>query len=761
MKKEIEFVAICKHLLSAITIMLLLFGAEASAQSTFTLNGNLQKKYNITPYVEILPDKNGTLNFDDFIKNPNRYQFTPDSNLFEDADYHWIRFSVNNKLLSHIDWHLDIMPKQYNEIYVLSQYDTAYLAKNGEYVASSNSIFPQNPSIIPVKIIGDNTTTFYVKLNTEIKQEFKPWVNLYLRPAELEMQSYNRNWVILAVLAGMLISLGFYILFQYILFGDKSFLYFFMAFTSMALYFIAYERVGYSITGWDWFTRFSGNYIALFCTFSYIGFSRYFLDSEKRFPKWHIFFRWFQLLYVVPLTLIVLINLGYFWNFTPYVHIIHIIAFVFLLTFAITTFRKNHYLSGYYLWANTIFFLSLIAFVTYVIIKPSTENLGSYLLSNSLKFGSFGQVLLFTLALSNRIGLLNRKVVKTELEKERMEKDQILKIQDIIRKTNLELEEKVKERTHEINNQKEELQAQAENIKHAYGEISQQKSIIERAHNQITDSLYYASLIQKAVLPSKEILKQHFEQNFILYKPRDIVSGDFYWATELNNQKLIAVADCTGHGVPGAFMSMLGISLLNEIVKREHITEPSEVLNTIKENLLNALQQENKENEVRDGMVIGFCKISKKNRKIILQYAGSHTPCYIVKNKSQHIEPAPHLEITASNSEHTLYTLKADNIPISKHFKQNTFNSYSIELHKGDMVYITTDGIIDQIGGPNYKKFSSKRLKKIILDTHLLDTKSQKAIIDKEILEWMNYPNPKTGLPSDQLDDICIMGIRI
>ena len=731
------------------------------AQIPFSLSGELHKRYNINHHVEILPDAKGTLDFGDVLKKEYAQYFTGDTNLTRGAAYHWIRFSVENRMSEHINWHLYIMPKQYNEIFRVCPTDTFYLAKNGEYVKNSESIFPENPSVIPVKIPSNQTSTFYVKVNTEIYQEFKPWVSISLRPAEKEMKAYTRNWIILAVLVGVLFSLGFYILFQYILFRDKSFLYFFLAFTSMALYFIAFERVGYAITGWEPFTRFTGNYIALLCTFSYIGFSRYFLDSEKRFPKWHRFFRYFQVFYAIPLTLITLINLGFFWNFTPYIHIIHIIAFVFLLTFVITTFRKNHYLAGYYLWANTIFFIFLCIFVIYVIIKPSAETLTTHLMANSLKIGSFGQVLLFTLALSNRVGLLNRKVVETELEKERLEKDQILKIQDIIRNTNLELEQKVKERTIEINHQKEELQAQAENIEAAYQENSQQKMIIENAHSQITDSLYYASLIQRAVLPSQEIVSKHFEQNFILYWPRDIVSGDFYWTAEVNNQKLFAVADCTGHGIPGAFMSMLGISLLNEIVKREHLTKPKEVLNNIKDNLLNALQQEDEENEVRDGMVMAFCALNEKNGKITLEYAGSQTPCYIVKSENQNVAITTHIEKTTSNGEVALYTIKPDIIPISKHFKDNSFKSYSVELERGDMVYLTSDGIIDQLGGPSYKKFSTKRLQKILLDIHLLDSDAQKDYIERKLLDWINFPDPVTESPSDQIDDICVMGIRI
>ncbi len=755
-----------RHLPLLLVFFLTLNANCIYGQDSFIITGQLQNRYFIDSIIQKLPDPDGSLSFIDISSPSYNTQFKRNTGISKGIKYYWVRFTVINKLNEQIDWHLHIMPKQYNEVYRVTDSEAEFLAQNGEYVRSSLSCFPENPSVIPIKLPAERAITFYIRMNTELYQEFKPIMEISLRPANTEMEAYTRNWVILAVLVGVLCSMGFYIFFQFILFRDKSFIYFFLAFFSMALYFVTFERVGYAITGCDYITRYTGNYLALMCTFFYIGFSRYFLDPEKKFPQWHTLLRRLQIFYIVPLSLIVVINLGYFWNFTPFIHTIHIITFIFLLTFAIKTYIKGHYLAGYYLWANFVFFIFLCLFVLYVIIKPTSESFSTYFLASSLKIGSFGQVFLFTLALANRFGQLNRKVVENQLEKERIEKEQILKIQAIITNINQELERKVEERTTEISHQKEELQAQAENIEIAYQEISQQKKIIERSHSQITDSLFYASLIQKAVLPSKEALGNLFKDSFVVFWPRDIVSGDFYWYTEINNIKLLAVADCTGHGVPGAFMSMLGISLLNEVVKREQITQPDKILKVLKENLINALQQEDEANEVRDGMVVGICAIYQSKTDIInntstLEFAGSQTPCYIVKRNDATNLPLDILETALENSTYSLHMLKADNTPIAKHFKDSTFTLKVVTLEPNDMVYLTTDGIIDQLGGPNYKKFSSKHFQDLIFKHHHLDAVQQIDYIEKELLDWMNHPEPISGSPNDQIDDICVVGFRI
>lgn len=733
-----------------------------------TIIDSLRFHYILNPGVSVLPDATGSYS----VSQVSSLEFAPlfrkSISLTDGAKVHWVKLSINNKLLEHIDWHLLLTPMLNNEVYLVTDSIQVLIARNGNYVKASKSCFPVNPKVITLKLLPHISTSLLIRMDTSIPQEIKPFVNAELRLEKPEMIRYKHSWIVLAVLVGILISLAFYILLQYFLFRDKSFLFFFLSFFCLAMYFLTFDRVGYSLFNTDHITRFTGNYLALLSTFFYISFTRYFLDPNIKYPSWHKILTRLQFLYIIPLTLVVLINLRVFWNFTPFVHSIHVIAFVFLLTFAFKTYRKGGEQAGHYLLANIVFFLFMSLFVYFVQQKPS-EGYSSLFLESSLKIGSLGQVLLFTLALANRFSRLSSQVVEKQLENERLEKDKILEIQRVITKANLELEGKVKMRTFEINQQKEELQTQAEHLEKAYHEISTQKKLIEKAHTQITDSIFYAAIIQQAALPKPSLMRMCFKDHFTLYMPRDIVSGDFYWTTQMENITLFAVADCTGHGVPGAFMSMLGISLINEIVKREGLTQPDQILNLLRVHLINALQQESMGSDVRDGMDISICALHRDNSQgtegpYKLEFAGAHNPLVIVtdnNNMASMDEFMDDIEVIDKNDRNFLYQLRADLMPISMHFRIEPFSLKTINVFRNDMIYLYSDGIIDQIGGPDYKKFSASRLKKVILEVSQHEAETQRHEIEKHVIEWMNHPDPMTGSPCDQIDDICLLGVRV
>lgn len=351
--------------------------------------------------------------------------------------------------------------------------------------------------------------------------------------------------------------------------------------------------------------------------------------------------------------------------------------------------------------------------------------------------------------------------------KEKMEKEKILEIQKIIKSKNIELETKVLERTSEIYNQKEELEQQALHLELANLEITKQKDLIEKAHSQITDSIFYASMIQQAVLPKQSLLKLFFRNHFLLFRPRDIISGDFYWTAQVDGIRFIAVADCTGHGVPGGFMSMLGISLLNEIVKREGLTRPDQILNLLRIHIINALQQESMAEQIRDGMVISLCAIyqlpeDEENNTLTLEYAGAHNPIYIASSpRSLYSLNLEEVELIESTESCILYQLRADSMPIAMHFKLDPYSLKRVKLFKNDMLYLFTDGITDQIGGEENKKFSSHGLRNLIIANWQQKPDEQLRIIENTINDWMNVPSPLNGQVYDQIDDICVMGIRV
>ena len=205
------------------------------------------------------------------------------------------------------------------------------------------------------------------------------------------------------------------------------------------------------------------------------------------------------------------------------------------------------------------------------------------------------------------------------------------------------------------------------------------------------------------MLPPETYITELLNENFILYKPRDIVSGDFYWIKQVNlNTSLLVAADCTGHGVPGAFMSMLGISYLDEIVQRREITQANQVLNELRNQIKHSLRQHGQRDESRDGIDMALCVFDLKNRE--MQYSGANNPLYLIKDV---------------NGEPELKEIKADLMPLGYYQgKDKSFTNHSIKLEMGDTIYIFSDGFIDQKGGINNKKFLSKNFKNLLLNIH-------------------------------------------
>jgi serine phosphatase RsbU (regulator of sigma subunit) len=249
-------------------------------------------------------------------------------------------------------------------------------------------------------------------------------------------------------------------------------------------------------------------------------------------------------------------------------------------------------------------------------------------------------------------------------------------------------------------------------------------------------------------LPRDENMELYLNEYFVIYKPKDIVSGDFYWITNVENITVVAAVDCTGHGVPGAFMSMLGSAFLNEIVNREYITHPGVILRRLRKFVIKSLQQKGVAGEQKDGMDIALCTIDKENMK--LQFAGANNPVYIVrKSTSQIITESISIEFAG----YTLYELKGDHMPIGIHDKMDNFSVYEVDLIKGDSIYIFTDGFADQFGGSDGKKLQYKNFKKMILDGCSKPMKDQKVQLEERLRIWQGHFN--------QIDDILVIGFRI
>lgn len=293
----------------------------------------------------------------------------------------------------------------------------------------------------------------------------------------------------------------------------------------------------------------------------------------------------------------------------------------------------------------------------------------------------------------------------------------------------IKLENIVKERTREVVEQKD--------------EIARQRDVVTVQKKEITDSISYAKRIQIAVLPDEHILKESFPDHFILYRPKDIVSGDFFWMSRRGDIIVFTAADCTGHGVPGAFMSMLGVSFLNKIVNEIGIVDPSEILNELRENVVEALKQRGARDESKDGMDIALCAYNKNTRK--LSFAGANNPLYIIRKV---------------DGQYTLIDKNADSMPIGIYAKMDNFTKHDIEMWPGDSIYLFTDGFVDQFGGPDGKKFMRKRFVQMLMDHVEQPMADQKEAYHKIIEEWMFNTSERRPHP-EQTDDITLFGVRI
>ena len=309
------------------------------------------------------------------------------------------------------------------------------------------------------------------------------------------------------------------------------------------------------------------------------------------------------------------------------------------------------------------------------------------------------------------------------------------------------LEQKVEERTREIAQQKEkiekaneELRTKQEQILTQKDEIQKQRDLAEQQRDQIskqkqeiTDSILYAERIQQAILPPEDYCKSILPEHFILFKPRDIVSGDYYWMTEKNNKTIVVAADCTGHGVPGAFMSMLGVSFLNEIVNTMSDLQAHLILNRLRYYVKKTLYQTRDDSQTKDGMDLALCIIDHERK--VLQYAGAYNPLYYIRDGE-------------------LYQIKADRMPIGIHIREkDTFTKHELELQSGDVFYIFSDGYVDQFGGENGRKFKSKPFKRLLKSIHQKPMNIQQQELDKTIVEWQGDHH--------QVDDIIVIGFRV
>jgi len=437
--------------------------------------------------------------------------------------------------------------------------------------------------------------------------------------------------------------------------------------------------------------------------------SKRYLMLEKNLPGWNTMTNllMFFLALSIPYYYLTVYVDRFYNNFLAFSSLfIFVIAALMGLIEAILLFKKEPK-AKYFLIANLIVVISLA-------INIFLEN------KYPVVIGSVLQGFIFTIGLAEEIKILDQQ--KLRFQQSLIGQLEVnLKLKE---DQTVVLENKVSERTKELKKANNEL-TEKNTIVH------QQKELLEIRSKEIKDSIEYAKRIQNASFPSQKILEKITSDYFIFYKPRDIVSGDFYWFGEVDEKVILIAADCTGHGVPGAFMSMFGIAFLNEIVNKEKIFYPNEILDTLRERIAGSLNRADDEFETMDGMDMSVLTIDKSNSKIY--FSGAFNSLYLIRNE-------------------VLQIIEADKMPVAFYQKMDHFTLHTMELIKGDSFYIFTDGFIDQFGGPRGKKFLNKQLKEIILAISHLPMAEQHLQISQSFSEWKgNY---------FQVDDVLMIGLR-
>jgi serine phosphatase RsbU (regulator of sigma subunit) len=417
------------------------------------------------------------------------------------------------------------------------------------------------------------------------------------------------------------------------------------------------------------------------------------------------------------ITLLEFVNwIAIFWYAIFFLDEIRLVALFFSIIVLVFMLSHSNFITSI---AISIFFAITYIFITYICINF----LGQH--------GVFSEQLFYVIIFLPTAFYISwmSEVYRRQLHKARASekatenaRSELQKIFNELRANEIEIETK--------NNILLTKQSEIERINKSLNEANLE---VFRKNNELTDSINYARYIQKAIVPSQTNIKQNFPESFVFHKPKDIVSGDFCWTWQKENYMCLVAADCTGHGVPGAMLSMIGISLLNEIVNINNVLKPNFILEILKMRLINLFRYE-KSGAFKDGIELALCCVDYNTKK--LYFSGSNNPLYLI-------------------SDGRLSIVKADPMPIGNHTYtvNKEFTKHIIDFKSGDSFYIFSDGFADQFGGPKGKKYMYKQMQNLFLNIHKLSPEEQRKKIVQEFYDWKGR--------EEQVDDVLVVGVKL
>jgi serine phosphatase RsbU (regulator of sigma subunit) len=686
-------------------IFLFLFICEFSfAQEVIEISDNFQKLRVGKKHLRIFKDETSQMTLKELLQVSND-KFAPPKDDSPNYGYTksviFAKFSLRNQDTKQQEVLLEIDYPVLDDVrfYLLDEASNIVKEyKTGDWLPFGQRELPTRNFVFSLPLEPYKTYTVVLRIKNDSTVSFP--ITLWQPDNFWKAENYSMWWF--GIFYGIMLVMLLYNLFIYSVLKEPSYLWYVLNIIAIVLFQLAFNGIGFqylwgNIPG---FNHFNMPLAASLLTLFSIGFSRLFLNTAVKQ----------QVLDKIFIVLIAIAIITAFLSFfiTQRISLRFATFMVLPSSIAILYGGFNALRQGY---RPARFFV--VSWLVYLIgaLLVALRGLGltptNFITTYSIQIGSAIEVILLSLALADRINTLRKEIAQRALEKERLEKEKEREMREVMEQQNERLEQLVTERTHELFDK----------------------------NKQLTDSIQYAQRIQKAILPSKDTLIRYFPECFIYFKPRDIVSGDFYWFGEKDNKIVIAVVDCTGHGVPGAFMSMIGNTLLNQIVLERGVTRPAEILNQLHQEVRTLLKQ-NDEDGSKDGMDMSICVYHQLHH--IIEFAGANNPMYLIKNGE-------------------LIEYKADRMGIGgTHKNENEhFTNHIIKLGSEDVsIYLFTDGYADQFGEKTGSKFMARNLKKMLLElSHLKSMKAQHLEINKTMEEWRGKEK--------QLDDQLMIGFRI
>jgi serine phosphatase RsbU (regulator of sigma subunit) len=671
---------------------------KAGAQKTFYIQGDSVQYNQLDDCLYVLPKNTASLNLTQVKKLPHTQfeSFNSSKRHIKQSSTVWGKIKIQNKTDKDFNG-VFILGKRYiNRADVYLLYDNGKLLhkKTGGYVKGSEKEINVNRTIPKVRLYLKPTqvATIYIRFQNF---NYKPLsIGLKIQTKEhWDGFIQNRN-LIQGIFQGAVGLVLLYNLFLFILSGDRVYIYYSGYLFCTGSYFFNYTGFSTEYLFPEHPHLFYDVYLiaTVFLQVFYLQFIRVFLNTRKTLPFWDKFMRWWlvgRLIEVIALEIVLHTSDNF-----ALIHDIHrqyaLIESAFFLLLIIA-------------WATTktkmVIYIIAGAFCLYLGMSISIFK-GSYYGNLYFQAGTLLEILCFSLGLGYRMRLSDKEKRKAQ--------EAVIKVQE---DANKQLESKVQQRTEQL---------------------SELNDTLNKKNEDLHASMRYAHKLQKGVLPYGDRVKQLFPEHFMLYLPRDIVSGDFYWIEEVQGKVIVVVADCTGHGIPGAMMSMLGSTALTDIILNKKILSGDIILNELSQ-MVEAILQADR-NEIRDGMDIGICIIDHNTKQ--MEFAGAHHPLYYFQ-------------------EGELHVVKGTSISIGGYQDNKRFKKHTIDISKETMFYMCSDGYQDQFGGTKDKKFMKRQLKSLLTKIHELPLDEQRNILEETLHQWMIDGKCK------QTDDILLWGAKI